>query len=137
MLKIKANTIIDLADKLFLQKIYCDEDVYTIEPITYANGYWFDKTACESSVNRILISELFEYNTIEELRDCGIIIAQIWESRLKAEYPDKSFMIFLTVDEGEEDHLISSTLRFCLKGDNEPAWSDSVTDYKSFFVWRT
>ena len=137
-MKMKADAFKAAADKLFLRKIYSDGDVYTIEKVVYANGRWFDKTACESITNRIFIDDFFEYDSIDELRECGVLIAEIWVSRLKAEYSDKSFMVFLTLNEGDSEFpFVSSTLRFCLKRDDEPPLTDEQTDGKTFFVWTT
>ena len=133
-----ASEFLKMANDMFLPNIYCDNGVYTTEKINYAEGNWFDKTSCEALMNHIHIDMCFDYESIEELRETGVKVAQIWVSRLKEEFPDKHFMVFLTVDEGDgEETYISSTLRFCLKREDEPSWSNDTPDGKTFFVWET
>ena len=134
------NDFMAMAKDLLLPKIYCDDDVYTSEPISFAEGNWFDKTACEALINHIHLELIFDYNNIDELREAGIVLAKLWCSRLKAEFPNKTFMVFLTVDEADEDDeysFTSCTLRYCLKREDEPTWSDEKTNGTSFFVWET
>lgn len=117
--------------------IYCEEDVYTIQPVTYSNGMWFDKTQCEAAVNHIHLNDYIFCNNSESYRKAVFMIADMWAAKLKSQFPKKHFILYLTTENAKWNRKSNCVLRFCLKRDDEPEWTQNEANNKTLWIWRT
>lgn len=93
-----------------------------------------DKTAIESLVNHIHLSDIFDVKLSTDFVLIAKKVGDIWATKLKRDFPNHKFRIYLTC----EDDII---LRFHQVHDGEPNWLNEF-DWKEeissgkIFIWN-
>ena len=124
-------------EKLFWPTIFCEENVYTIKPVVYSQGLWFDRTSCEAFINHVHLSGYVSCDDLEMYKKVAFIIAEMWRTKLKVQFPEEHFAVYLIVPEGKWSEKSNVTLRFCLIRDNEPPFTPDKADDKTLWIWET
>lgn len=90
----------------------------------FRNG--IDRTAFEAVENHVHLSDKVTKHNFDDLCQYGKLLGELMIAKLKYDFPDKHFFVFVTIDLGE-----SMIIRFHQKWENESPYYSENTEYSN------